>query len=160
MRKIGVIGNGFVGSAIANGFGPSSTGNCEVRVYDKDENKSANSLDETVNESDFIFVSVPTPMNKNGSISLKYINQVFKDIDGINRRSDNIVILKSTVIPGTTEKLQEKFSNLNVIFNPEFLTERCARLDFINQSRIVLGGKKIYTTKVKEFFLILYNIVN
>jgi len=39
---------------------------------------------------------------------LKYINEAFKNINGINRRSDNIIILKSTVVPGTTEKLQEK----------------------------------------------------
>ena len=91
-------------------------------------------------------------MNKNGSMSLKYINDAFKNINGINRRSDNIIILKSTVVPGTTEKLQEKFPNLNIIFSPEFLTEKSARLDFINQDRIVLGGDRINTSKVAELF--------
>ena len=91
-------------------------------------------------------------MTKGGSISLKYINQVFKEINGVNRRSDNVIILKSTVVPGTTEKLQEKFPNLNIVFNPEFLTERSARLDFINQTRIVLGGDKLHTSKVATLF--------
>ena len=102
--------------------------------------------------ADFVFVSVPTPMNKNGSMSLKYINEAFKNINGVNRRSDNIIILKSTVVPGTTEKLQEKFPDLNIVFSPEFLTEKSARLDFINQDRVVLGGDKINTSKVAELF--------
>ena len=150
--KIGVVGNGYVGGALAHGFSPASTGTCEVKVYDVIPERSLNTLDETVNDSDFVFVSVPTPMNRNGSISLKFINQVFKEINGVNRRSDNVIILKSTVVPGTTEKLQEKFPELNIVFNPEFLTEKSARLDFINQSRIILGGDKLHTAKVAELF--------
>jgi len=152
MIKIGIVGNGYVGGALAHGFSPASTGKCEVKVYDVLPKRSLDTLDETVNDSDFVFVSVPTPMNKNGSISLKYINEVFKDINGINRRMGNIIILKSTVIPGTTEKLQEKYPHLNIVFNPEFLTEKSARLDFINQDRVVLGGDKINTSKVAELF--------
>ena len=152
MNKIGVVGNGYVGGALAHGFSAASTGKCEVKVYDVLPERSLDTLDETVNGSDYIFVSVPTPMNKNGSISLKYIDEVFKNINGINRRSDNIIILKSTVVPGTTEKLQEKYPSLNIVFNPEFLTEKSARLDFINQDRVVLGGDKINTSKVAELF--------
>tara|TARA_B100000287_G_scaffold344641_1_gene331861 strand:- start:337 stop:1197 length:861 start_codon:yes stop_codon:yes gene_type:complete len=152
MSKIGIVGNGYVGGAVAHGFSPASTGTCEVKVHDKITERSLNTLDETVNDSDFVFVSVPTPMNKNGSMSLRYINQAFKEINGVNRRSDNIIILKSTVIPGTTEKLQKKFPSLNIVFNPEFLTERSARLDFINQTRIVLGGNKIHTSEVAKLF--------
>ena len=152
MYKVGVIGNGYVGGAIAHGFSPASTGKCDVKVYDVLPERSMNTLEETVNDSDFVFVSVPTPMNKNGSISLKFINEAFKQINGINRRDDNIIILKSTVVPGTTEKLQKKFPDLNIVFNPEFLTEKSARLDFINQTRIVLGGNKIHTSQVAELF--------
>ena len=49
-------------------------------------------------------------------------------------------MLRSTVTPGTTRKLQDKYSNLKIVFNPEFLTERSAKYDFINQSRVILGG--------------------
>ena len=152
MYKIGIIGNGYVGGAVAHGFSASSTGNCEVKVYDKLKERSMNTLDETVNDSDFIFVSVPTPMNADGSIDLTYVNQVFEEIDSVNERVDNVIIFKSTVVPGTTEKLQEKFNKLNIVYNPEFLTERAARLDFINQTRIVLGGGNIYTHKVSNLF--------
>jgi UDPglucose 6-dehydrogenase len=152
MYKIGVIGNGYVGGATAHGFSPASTGTCEVKVYDILPERSMNTLDETVNDSDFIFVSVPTPMNKGGSISLKYIYEVFKNINNVNCRDDNIFILKSTVVPGTTEKIQEKYPDLNIIFNPEFLTEKSARLDFINQDRVILGGDKIHTSRVAKLF--------
>ena len=152
MKKIGIVGNGYVGGAIAHGFSPASTGNCIIKVNDKLPERSLNTLEETVNDSDFIFVSVPTPMTKEGSISLKYVDQVFKEINEVNKQTDNIIILKSTVIPGTTEKLQAKFPELNIVFNPEFLTERSSRLDFINQSRIILGGDKEHTTKVAKLY--------
>jgi UDPglucose 6-dehydrogenase len=152
MYKIGIVGNGYVGGATAHGFSPAATGTCEVKVYDVLPERSVNSLEETVNDSEFIFVSVPTPMNKSGSISLKYIYEVFKNINDVNRRNDNIFILKSTVVPGTTEKIQEKYPDLNIIFNPEFLTEKSARLDFINQDRVILGGDKIHTSRVTKLF--------
>ena len=94
MYKVGIVGNGYVGGAIAHGFSPASTGGCDVKVYDKLIDRSLNTLEETVNDSDFVFVSVPTPMNRGGSISLKYINQVFGEINGVNRMSDNIIIVK------------------------------------------------------------------
>ena len=146
--KIGIIGNGFVGSAAAFGFGEY----VPTHIYDKDPKKSLNSLEETINESDFIFVSVPTPMNPDGSISLKNVFSVFEDIERLNNRNDNIVLLKSTVTPGTTDKLSKEFSNLNVVFNPEFLTERNARFDFINQARIILGGPENLTKKVEKLY--------
>ena len=152
MFKIGVIGNGYVGGAIANGFSPAATGTCEVKVHDVLPERSVNTIEETVNDSDFVFVSVPTPMNKNGSINLKFINEAFKKINDVNKNENNIIILKSTVVPGTTEKLQKKFPDLNIVFNPEFLTEKSARLDFINQTRIILGGNKIHTSQVAELF--------
>ena len=150
--KIGIVGNGYVGSAIAHGFSSASTGRCEVKVYDILPEKSLNTLDETINDSEFIFVSVPTPMNSNGSISLKYIDEAFKNINEVSRNSEHVIILKSTVVPGTTEKLQKKFPELNIVFSPEFLTEKSSRLDFINQSRVVLGGSDYYVDEVEELF--------
>ena len=53
-----------------------------------------------------------------------------------------------TRVPGTTRKLKNKFRNLNIVFNPEFLTERSAKFDFINPARIILGGKNKDTNRV------------
>jgi nucleotide sugar dehydrogenase len=69
-----------------------------------------------------------------------------------NKRTDNIIILKSTMTPGTSGLLIEQFPTLNIVFNPEFLTERTAKLDFLTQARIVLGGNPKYTAKVRELF--------
>ena len=151
-NKIGIIGNGYVGSAVAHGFSPAATGNCEVKIYDTDPSRSLNTLEETVSESDFIFISVPTPMQKNGSIDLSIIYDVFVNINKINKRTDNIIILKSTVTPGTTDVIQKTFCDLNIVFNPEFLTEKTSRLDFINQQRVVLGGKDKYIKKVEQLY--------
>ena len=141
-NRIGIVGNGFVGSAVHFGFSPTTAGphDCEIKVYDKDPLKSVDSIEETVNESEFIFLSVPTPSNKDGSMNLDIVEQALQDISDINENQDNIVLLRSTVTPGTTRKLQEKYPNLRLVINPEFLTERNAKYDFINQARIIIGG--------------------
>lgn len=153
MYKIGIIGKGFVGSAVSNGFSPNTGyNNASIKIYDKDESKSLNSLDETVNESDFIFLSLPTPSNKDGSISLEILHDSLDSINKINKNSNNILLLRSTVVPGTSRMFQNRYKNLRIVFNPEFLTERSAFLDFINQARIILGGDPNHTAKVAELY--------
>ena len=152
MKTIGIIGNGFVGSSVAFGFSPQTgCDGADVKIYDKDESKSTHSLSDTL-LSEFIFVSVPTPSNKDGSISLKIVYDVFDEINNLNERPDSIILFRSTVTPGTTRKLKEKYPNLNIVFNPEFLTERSAKLDFINQARFILGGRKRDVDRVEELF--------
>jgi UDPglucose 6-dehydrogenase len=152
MKKIGIIGRGFVGSAVEFGFSAQTGCNAELRVYDKDKTKSTHTLDETVNGSDFIFLSVPTPSNPDGSMHLGILESALEDIQNVNKRPGNIILIRSTVIPGTTEKLAKKFTKLNMVFNPEFLTERSAKFDFINQARFILGGRKRNTARVAELF--------
>ena len=156
-QKIGVIGNGFVGGAVKFGFSPQTGCDAEVRVYDKNPNKSTHGLEETVNESDFIFLSVPTPVNKNGSINIKILESVLDDVSEVHSGKDNAILIRSTVVPGTTWKLQTKYPQLNILFNPEFLTERSANYDFINQSRFIIGnsGQQISWAKSEEFVELL-----
>ena len=142
--KIGIIGHGYVGESQSFAFSPSF----DVRVYDKDSLKSTHPLNEVL-DSDFIFVCVPTPMKKDGSQDLSFVENFFK-----NAKEGPIYIIKSTVIPGTTNLLNEKFQNLKIIFSPEFLTERTAKLDILTQTRIILGGNKNLTSEVKN----IYNI--
>ena len=150
--KIGIVGRGFVGSAVEFGFSPNVGCDAEVRVHDKDPNKSLHPLEETVNQSDFIFVSVPTPANADGSINLDVVYQAFEDIARVNNRKDNVILLRSTVVPGTTRKISELNPNLNIVFNPEFLTERSAKFDFINQARFILGGDSKNTKMVADLY--------
>ena len=148
MKKIGIIGRGFVGTAVEFGFSAQTGCDAEVRAYDKNPAKSIHTLEETVNESDFIFLSVPTPSNPDGSMHLGILESALKDIESVNKRSGNIILIRSTITPGTTEMLAKKFTKLNIVFNPEFLTERSAKFDFINQSRYVIGGSKKNVSKV------------
>ena len=151
MYSIGIIGNGFVGSSVSFGFSPQTGCDADVKIYDKDESKSTHSLSETLT-SEFIFLSVPTPSKPDGSVSLKIVYDIFDEINEVNTRLDNVILLRSTVVPGTTQKLQDKFHSLNIVFNPEFLTERSAKFDFINQSRFILGGNKKWTNRVKNLY--------
>ena len=136
-QKIGIIGNGFVGSAVRYGFSPNVGCDAEVKVYDKDPNKSTDKLSDVIN-SDIIFLSVPTPSNLDGSMNIDIVDRALTDIDEYGTNA--VILLRSTVVPGTTRELQDKYPNLRLVFNPEFLTERSANFDFINQDRVILGG--------------------
>ena len=151
-KKIGIVGKGFVGTAVQFGFSPSVGVDADVKVYDNDPNKSTHTLEQVVVGSDIIFLSVPTPSNKDGSMNLDIVEQALQDISDVNESQSNIVLLRSTVTPGTTRKLQEKYPNLRLVFNPEFLTERNAKYDFINQSRIIIGGDDVYSKQVGELY--------
>lgn len=152
MKRIGIIGRGFVGSAVEFGFSAQTGCDAQIRSYDKNPDKSIHTLEETVNESDFLFLSVPTPSNPDGSMNVEILESALADIQFVNDRNDNIVLIRSTITPGTTKILSRKFKNLNIVFNPEFLTERSAKFDFINQSRFILGGRKKHTARVAELF--------
>ena len=148
--KIGILGNGFVGEAISFAFSSVA----DMYVYDIDPSRCLNDI-ESVHHCDFVFVCVPTPMYEDGSQDLSYVESAF------GKATDHpIYILKSTVLPGTTEELSKKYSNFKIIFSPEFLTERTAKLDMLTQSRIILGGELSLTEKAKTLFDERFKIKN
>ena len=102
MKKptIGIIGNGFVGEAITFAFSSVS----KLYVYDIDPLKSLNDLS-SIHNCDFVFICVPTPMFEDGSQDLSYVESTFE-----NATSKPLYIIKSTVLPGTTEKFSKKYS--------------------------------------------------
>jgi UDPglucose 6-dehydrogenase len=148
--KVGIIGNGFVGEAISFAFSSVS----DLYVYDIDPLKSLDDL-ESVHNCDFVFICVPTPMFMDGTQDLSYVDSAFE-----KATNKPIYILKSTVLPGTTESLSKKYSNIQIIFSPEFLTERTAKLDMLTQSRIILGGELLLIEKVKTLFNQRFKIKN
>jgi nucleotide sugar dehydrogenase len=143
--KVGVIGNGFVGESQAYTFSPVA----DVKIFDVDPVKATHDLLEVLSQ-DFIFVCLPTPMKENGEQDISYIENFFSNIGLYN--TDAIFILKSTVLPGTTKQLTDKF-NFNIVFSPEFLTEKTAKLDMLTQSRIIFGGDRELCLKVLELFI-------
>jgi len=142
-KKIGIVGNGFVGEAQAFAFSPAA----DVRIYDIDPLKATHTLEETL-EQEFIFVCLPTPMRTDGTQDISFVEEFF---GSIFPRKDQVFIIKSTVLPGTTESLSSRFE-FDIVFSPEFLTERTAKLDILTQSRIILGGEERLTSRVKELF--------
>ena len=152
--RFGVIGNGFVGSAIVQGFTLHVD---DILIYDVDRSKSTHTLREVVEQTQIIFVCLPTPMQQNGKCDLSIIENVLTEVQSLNLDyKDHIFVIKSTVVPGTTESLSRKFTDLAFVFNPEFLTERKARLDFINSSRIVLGGYSHWVDRVEELYRVRF----
>src|SRR6056300_512506 len=142
--KIGIVGQGFVGNAVYQKFKEYY----EVLTYDLDETKS-NSTFEEVARCNYVFTCLPTPMNSDGSCNTDIVESVIKQIDEIGVTKG--IVVKSTIVPGTTERWNELYKT-NIVFNPEFLTERNAVADYENQDRIILGGPRPATTKLKQIF--------
>ena len=142
---IGIIGQGFVGNAVYQKFKQYY----EIKTFDLDSTK-ANSTKEDVLESKIIFVCLPTPMNHDGSCNVSLVESTIKDI--ASHGKTEIVVIKSTVSPGTTARINSLHPNLQIVFNPEFLTERNAVTDYENQNRIILGGPRPATTELKQIF--------
>lgn len=130
---IGVIGHGFVGKAIDHGF--SSKG---LTTYKYDKYQDLDSLDTVITKSDIIFVCLPTPF-KEDRIDLSIMDTVFKDIAAHPESSKKVFVIKSTVVPGTTNRYRETYPHLHIAFNPEFLTEANYLEDFLNPDRTAIG---------------------
>jgi UDPglucose 6-dehydrogenase len=153
MTNIGIVGQGFVGSAVKAGLETEFN----VLTYDKFvEEKTNSSLLNIVSKCDVIFVCVPTPMDmETGECHIGIVESVVRDIDRLCIDLDVVptLVVKSTVPPGTIDNLNDLVAqHCNVTFNPEFLTEANAVNDFINQNRIVLGGDKSALRPVVEIF--------
>lgn len=130
--KIGIVGVGMVGGAVY-AYYPDAVP-YDIKHYP--ENK------EKVNETDIIFIAVPTPFESGGvGFDLSYVKTALSNIHG-----EKIIILKSTVWPGTTTDLQKKYLQHKIIFNPEFLREASAKDDFIKPNRQIVG----YTAQSKD----------
>lgn len=147
MKTVGIVGQGFVGSSVKEGLKKYF----KIETYDLlPEKSTVKTIEDLFNKSDILFVCLPTPMKLTGECDIKIVDSVFSELNSYGNKT---VILKSTVPPGTCDGLAEKYSNLDVVFNPEFLTEANAVEDFINQDRIVLGGDSDEVLKdVEEVF--------
>lgn len=149
MNKIGIVGQGFVGNSIKEGMIKDYP---NLLTYDLNPELSmCDSIEELVNNSDIIFVCVPTPMKKDGSCHVGIVDSVLEQIAKIvypkfvetnEKEIQKIAVLKTTIPPGTSKAFNDVYSKMGIeiVFNPEFLTEANAVNDFKNQNRIVLGG--------------------
>lgn len=137
MANIGIIGYGFVGRATGEGFATSPKN--KVFWYDKFK-KSPNTLEDVVEKSEFIFVCVPTPIFEDYSgMDMSIVDGVVAEVAPRISGTSKLLIIKSTSLPGTAKKLIKKYSGVNFVMNPEFLTQKNANRDFLNPTRTVVG---------------------
>lgn len=142
--SIGIVGVGMVGGALARYF--EKEGRIPL-LYDK--HKETGSLEE-VNQADVIFICVPTPYDKEKGFDLSSVEEACQNIAG-----EKIIVMKSTLLPGTTEKLQKQYSQHRFLFNPEFLTELTADQDTSYPDRQIIGYTKQSYTVASDILQIL-----
>lgn len=143
--KIGVIGVGVVGGAMVQGLKERGF---QVLAYDHAK-PEFNTFPEVL-ESDMIFLCLPTPTIEGE----QKIGAIFKTLNILSSEDyPRPIIIKSTVLPGTTDSLDRGFKNLNLVHNPEFLTERNAHQDLMHQKAILVGSRnKEALNHVAEFW--------
>jgi UDPglucose 6-dehydrogenase len=127
----------------------------DVRTFDINGNCNELSLYNLIENVNETFLCLPTPMRKSGECDLSIVKDCLHQIDTITtslNKKNFIVIIKSTIPPGTTEQLNKEFKNLHIAFNPEFLTEANAIDDYKNQNRIIIGADRPYSSRVKQIF--------
>ena len=177
MMKISIIGSGWVGMAIGGGLNDLGNEVIFHDIVDKDLPNFTKDINYAVENSDVSFVCVPTPTNDNCEIDLSYVKEASKNIGEAlaNKNDYHLVVVKSTVVPGTTEKvvipILEKYrgkkagEKFGVCVNPEFLTEISltwskdmdTKKDFFTEDRIVIGE---YDTKSGDILEELYKPLN
>lgn len=106
-------------------------------VFGYDKFKNIGSVEE-INRADLIFICVPTPRGVNNCCDISIVDEVVGYI-----KTGKTVVIKSTIIPFTTDYLQQKYPRHKLLFSPEFLTERRAYADFCNPKIQIIG----YTSK-------------
>ena len=153
--RIGIVGQGYVGTAVKTVFEK----HYETNTFDLNGDCTCRDMEELIDASDIIFVCVPTPMKKDGSCDTSIVDSVVHELNGlaITRQDANrIIAIKSTVPPGTTNRLNKECKYISVIFNPEFLTEANFIEDFKNQKRIIIGGERPSTTKLRQVYSLAF----
>ena len=142
--KIGFIGQGFIGKNYADDFEQRGF---EVVRYARGESYKKNK--DKIKDCDIVFIAVPTPTTPEGfddSIVRNVIKLVGKG---------KIVVIKSTMMPGTADSIQNDFKDIFIIHSPEFLREASSAYDAANPDRNIVGVTEISKNKGQEVLDVL-----
>jgi nucleotide sugar dehydrogenase len=139
---LGIIGNGVLGGAMIRGLTEFAK---EIRVYDVVREKTTHTLSDTLG-SDLVFLCLPTPARARGTCDTSQLEAL---IDAIctdyhdRRQATPYLVVRSTVSVGFTDRMARKMVEAGLpprlVHNPEFLTARCAAVDFQTPSRHIIG---------------------
>jgi UDPglucose 6-dehydrogenase len=144
--KVGIIGYGFVGKAVASAYD-------DYAIYDP-EYPLSKTINELKHECDAIFVCVPTPQHDDGSCNADILSETVRQLKGYT----GLVICKSTATPQVYAGLEQKYPHLKLVHAPEFLTARNAILDYQYPVNIVIGCKQ--ALRQDAFSTIITNKIN
>ena len=167
--KLGIVGHGFVGSAVNQGF----TKNVKKYIVDP-KYYSANTIESLIQfKPNATFVAVPTPQLETGECNTDILQEVLQklnqykghlvdwDEDNFKTATSNsnifqykkhLVIVKSTVPAYKLQAIQEECVELRIVYNPEFLTEKNHVEDFRNPPMQIFGGVNADTDEVEELY--------
>ena len=137
--KAAIMGLGMVGGALQQVLKDPILYDPPKKIGNKEE----------LNNADVVFLCVPTPFVK-GKFDLSFVIQALNDLEG-----SKIVVLKSTVLPGTTDHLQKEYPQHKFLFNPEFLTAVSADQDMKYPDRQILGYTERSFTIVQNIMMVL-----
>lgn len=141
--KIGIIGNGYVGSAVAASY-PDD----KILINDPKLGEDSVSIDRIRDKCRAVFVCVPTPQSETGECDTSILEKVLASLEGYA----GIVIAKSTASPIVYKRL-EKSLDINLAHVPEFLTQARAKYDYVNPHKIVVGCKKRIRDEVTDILM-------
>ena len=142
--KLGIVGHGFVGSAISHGFTK-----CKKFIVDP-KYFSQHTIDDLIKfKPDATFVAVPTPMLESGECNTEILEDILQKL---NNHKDHLVLVKSTVPAYKLQGIKENCTNLRIVFNPEFLTEKNHIDDFRNPPMHIFGGALQDTQSAEEIY--------
>lgn len=160
MKKIAIIGNGWVGKAMATVF-PNAAVYDEPQsyytwTYDRDKRMTGGNKTNArheVNECDVAFICVPTPNLLDGSLDASIIEEVLEWC------KCPLIVIRSTMQPGTNRRLSFKFPDKHLLVQPEYLGETVAHplLDESNRPFLIIGGDPVDRRQLIELYQGVYN---
>ena len=143
--KLGIVGHGFVGTAVDHGF----TKDVQKFIVDPKHN-STNTIEDLIAfRPDAVFVAVPTPMLETGECNTEILEGVMQQL---NSNKGSLVIVKSTVPAYKLQSILEQCVDIRIVYNPEFLTEKNYIDDFVNPPMHVFGGINADTDAVEKLY--------
>lgn len=143
--KLAIVGFGFVGSAVNQGF----TKNIEKFILDPKHFADKTYQDLIAFEPDASFVCVPTPQKQSGECDSGILLEVIGELHKIK---NHLVIVKSTAPAYVFQEIQKQYSSIKLVYNPEFLTEKNAFHDFCNPKMHIFGGASSDTNKTEMMY--------